>query len=116
MSKYIQALSGCDFLTPHSHNNKPKCRFCDHDSVDWTHLLFKCEKYNPQILSKFKITNLHPVTQKKIEELVQSNDQGGLTDLLFCANDSPTFMNDIRILCPIVAKTCSNIERDWALQ
>ena len=115
MSKFVQALSGCDFLTPHDHNKKPKCRFCDHNSVDWTHLFFKCKKYKTQILSKFKITDLHPLTQTKILELVQKHDQGGLTDLLFCVHDYPTF-NDIKILCSIVAKTCTRIEGDWALQ
>ena len=116
MSKFIQALSGCDFLTPHDHSKKPRCRFCDHAATDWTHLFFKCNNYKTQILSKFKITNLHPQTRAKIEELVQSDNSAGLTDLLFCASESPKYMSDIRILCPIVAKTCINIERDWALR
>ena len=116
MSKFVQAISGCNFLTPFDHSKKPKCRFCDHATADWTHLLFKCKKYHSQILTKLETDKLHPLTQQKIQELVRSDNHHELTDLLFCADNSPKFMSDLKILCPIVAKTCIKVERDWAHQ
>ena len=39
---FLNALSGCDFLTPHKHTVKPKCVFCGTANVDWEHLLVSC--------------------------------------------------------------------------
>ena len=116
LAKFIQSVAGCDFLTPHNFRKKPKCRFCNNTTADWPHLFFKCEKYRSQILSKFRITELHPQTRTKIENLVNLGDHDGLTDLLFCADGSHIFQSDISILCPIVAKTCVKIQQDWARQ
>ena len=39
---FINALSGCDFITPTNYRRKPKCKFCDTEECDWEHLLFRC--------------------------------------------------------------------------
>ena len=116
LSKFIQTVSGCDFLTPYNFRNKPTCRFCNNNSADWTHLFFNCENYKPGILDKIKNADLHPKTIAKITELTNNNDQKSLTDLLFCADGTDKFKSDISILCPIVAKTCVKIHQDWASQ
>ena len=41
---YLQAISGCDFLTPHNFRQRVKCRFCDCQHTSWSHLLFECDR------------------------------------------------------------------------
>ena len=45
LSVYLNVLSGCDILTPHSHSRKPKCKLCGFHRADWPHLLFRCTSY-----------------------------------------------------------------------
>ena len=41
---FLNALSGCDFITPYNFQNKPECVFCKQKKVGWKHLLFDCRK------------------------------------------------------------------------
>ena len=40
---FLNALSGCDFLTPFNYKKKPKCILCEKCPASWKHLLFECE-------------------------------------------------------------------------
>ena len=111
-NRYLDVIS-CPLTAS---EKKPQCRFCHNTTADWTHLFFNCENYKTQILSKFRIADLHPCTRERLEKLVTLGKKKEITDLLFCADESPCFMTDLSILCPIVAKTCVKIERDWAIQ
>ena len=43
-SLFVNALTGCDFITPFKHSNKPKCVICGEERCDWKHLIFQCPK------------------------------------------------------------------------
>ena len=43
-SLFVNALAGCDFITPFRHSHKPKCALCGEPRCDWKHLFFQCAK------------------------------------------------------------------------
>ncbi len=102
---FTNVLSGCDFITPHSHKNLPKCRFCDQNRVDIAHLLFSCPGLDPTLswLQKMKnklselthsdkkaISAVAKVTGSCLAELLEANNYEGLMKFVFgccCRND-----------------------------
>ena len=54
---FYQILVGCNFLTPHDHSKKPKCKFCDNQQeASWKHLFFQCPEFSengkPKIITR----------------------------------------------------------------
>ena len=52
---WINVLSGCDFITPHSHKNLPKCNLCGKNEIDILHLLLDCPKMDQNMSWLHKI-------------------------------------------------------------
>ena len=114
MSEFIQAFSGADFLTPHNHQDKPKCKFCHADGINWTYLLFECDKYDSKIRKRLQNLDLSSQTKNYWNQCIAVPEYGELTDLLFGCNPNHHFKNDVSTLTILMATTISKIHRDWA--
>ena len=61
-------ISGCDFLTPFNHSNKPDCRLCRGKNAEWCHLLCECPKRLSQKVTM--TTNI----EASLNELIRTTD------------------------------------------
>jgi hypothetical protein len=130
MVNYLRVLSGCDFVTPHNHGNKPKCKFCDKPKADWLHLLFKCNKRTSLIVDRFTQTLLQrrdsstsDFVSKKFGECVDiltglqnDSDFETLFHLLLgvtLENYNLNFMFILETTIPLISETIFDISKDW---
>ena len=83
---WINVLSGCDFITPHSHKNRPKCKLCGKNSIDIFHLLLDCPEIDQNMLWVNKIrrelTNSMKFCRKIENRSVAEQTRRVLDDLL----------------------------------
>jgi hypothetical protein len=128
----MNTLSGCDFVTPFSHKNKPICRMCRSARASWCHLLLECPKrrsQNDKILADIKnnlekvITNPETEPSSKstgrnslslLENLIAAGDNANLARFLFgiCCTDTrnqQTALRHIPVLQAVMQITAGAI-------
>ena len=131
----MNVLSGCDFITPHSYKNLPKCRLCNAKKIDINHLLFKCPgrasalKWTDKIAKRLNSLKNHANEERSsaasqvlsvFEDLVNNNDFSGLGKFVFgCACKENGGLSPLRylpILGPIIEITATElagVQLDW---
>ena len=114
LSKYIQTIAGCDFLTPHNYTKKPTCRFCRCSAANWKHLLFECDNYQSGIWNSFNIDELHTKTAERIQSSIDESKLNDVLDVLLLLDSSVHYLRDLQIICAAMSKVIVKVERDWA--
>ena len=107
-------ISGCDIITPIDFNNKPKCRFCGIDGTNWEHLIFKCSKFDSQLIARIYRTKFETDSIKDdILQLLHLNDYTTLLDKLLCLDSKMHYKSHINLLMNLMANVISRIIRMW---
>jgi hypothetical protein len=128
MSLFINVLSGCDFVTPHNHARKPRCKFCGAEKIDWIHLLFNCRAiesghifFNYVLLSvkNSEILNGHPkrkILIRTLARLWNKNHYKDLFLLILGANLEKfdlLYENIMNVLVRTAVSKFAQINADW---
>ena len=126
MALFTNVLSGCDFVTPHNHAKKPKCKFCNASNTDWPHLLFMCPALDTQGFFSNYISEMEtedPIFVPRFEHLRKVlnrlRDQESHTELyrimlgIDLEKYNLLFFKIIESLVSSTAKLLSRIDSDW---
>ena len=114
LSKYLQVLAGCDFITPFRYDQKPKCRFCRDSEASWKHILFECRKCEWKLESRIEYSKLHVCTANKLKTSFRNGKVNDLLDLVLMLDTDFHYKEDLKILSSVIAKLISEIESAWA--
>ena len=114
LSRYMQVLAGCDFITPYRHDKRPKCRFCKKCVATWKHILFECSKRDWKIQSRINFSNLHTVTEKKLKRSFEQKNVNDLLDLVLQIDTKHHYKQDLSEISSMISTLITEIERDWA--
>jgi len=129
---FLQTLCGCDCLTPFNHSNKPKCKFCGKENIDWPHLLFECEKRNGfKTVSKFlkKCREIGPTSDpesqdrflklsRELSKLWDSKDFTKLFYLMMAVNLHEfdlEYFPIIELLVSTITPILYSVQSDWTM-
>ena len=121
---YHQVLIGCDFLTPFSYRNKPKCLFCGAKGITMKHLVLECPRVSnlgdgtgTLILERILTTTSCP---PQIQSILATYSAAEMKDNLFwCVMgvwDLPLlkkFRNYNYLMTKITANRLLELKRSW---
>ena len=128
---FLRTLSGCDFLTPHSFKNLPKCKLCGRNGVGWKHLLFNCPKRDSHFvndlrerLEQFENQPGQKVAQNCLELLNRLANNNAFDDLLkfafgLCCTDTTGDIcalrskNVLPAIMEVAAKHLADVHSEW---